>query len=89
MATILQEIMGSVGTMEYISSSVTGKNYDFLVVNEAATFTTLTSGGTNLVTLYNLTGAPIASGMVIRGAKGQNITAVAVSRGSVIGYTNI
>jgi len=81
--------MGSVGTMEYISSSVTGKNYDFLVVNEAATFTTLTSGGTNLVTLYNLTGAPIASGMVIRGAKGQNITAVAVSGGSVIGYTNI
>lgn len=81
--------MGSVGTMEYISSSVTSKNYDFLVVNEAATFTTLTSGGTNLVTLYNLTGAPIASGMVIRGAKGQNITAVAVSAGSVIGYTNI
>lgn len=81
--------MGSVGTMEYISSSVTGKNYDFLVVNEAATFTTLTSGGTNLVTLYNLTGAPIASGLVIRGAKGQNITAVAVSGGSVIGYTNI
>jgi hypothetical protein len=89
MATILQEIMGSVGTMEYISSSVTSKNYDFLVVNEAATFTTLTSGGTNLVTLYNLTGAPIASGMVIRGAKGQNITAVALSAGSVIGYTNI
>ncbi len=81
--------MGSVGTMEYISSSVTSKNYDFLVVNEAATFTTLTSGGTNLVTLYNLTGAPIASGMVIRGAKGQNITAVALSAGSVIGYTNI
>jgi hypothetical protein len=89
MATILQEIMGSVGTMEYISSSVTGKNYDFLVVNEAATFTTLTSGGTDLVTLYNLAAAPIASGMVIRGAKGQNITAVAVSAGSVIGYTNI
>jgi hypothetical protein len=39
--------------------------------------------------LYNLTGAPIAAGMVIRGAKGQNITAVAVSAGSVIGYTNI
>jgi hypothetical protein len=89
MATILQEIMGSVGTMEYISSSVTEKNYDFLVVNEAATFTTLTSGGTDLVALYNLTAAPIAAGMVIRGAKGQNITAVAVSAGSVIGYTNI
>jgi hypothetical protein len=61
----------------------------FLVVNEAATFTTLTSGGTDLVTLYNLAAAPIAAGMVIRGAKGQNITAVAVSGGSVIGYTNI
>ena len=75
--------------MEFVSSSVTEKNYDFLVVNEAATFTTLTSGGTNLVTLYNLTGASIASGMIIRGAKGQNITAVAVSAGSVIGFTNI
>jgi hypothetical protein len=89
MATILQEIMGSVGTMEYISSSVTEKNYDFLVVNEAATFTTLTSGGTDLVALYNLSGATLASGIVIRGAKGQNITAVTVSGGNVIGYTNI
>jgi hypothetical protein len=89
MATILQEMMGGVGTMEFVSSSVTEKNYDFLVVNEAATFTTLTSGGTNLVTLYNLTGASIASGMIIRGAKGQNITAVTVSAGSVIGFTNI
>ena len=89
MATILQEMMGGVGTMEFVSSSVTEKNYDFLVVNEAATFTTLTSGGTNLVTLYNLTGANIASGMIIRGAKGQNITAVTVSAGSVIGFTNI
>jgi hypothetical protein len=89
MATILQEIMGSVGTMEFISSSVTEKNYDFLVVNEAATFTTLTSGGTDLVALYNLSGATLASGIVIRGAKGQNITAVTVSGGNVIGYTNI
>jgi hypothetical protein len=89
MATILQEIMGSVGTMEFISSSVTEKNYDFLVVNEAATFTTLTSGGTDLVALYNLSGATLASGIVIRGAKGQNITDVTVSGGNVIGYTNI
>lgn len=89
MATVIQEIMGGNGVMEYISTSVTGKAYDFLVVNEAATFTTLTSGGTNLVNLYNLTGAPIAAGMVIRGAKGQPITDVAVSVGSVIGYTNI
>jgi hypothetical protein len=75
--------------MEFISSSVTEKNYDFLVVNEAATFTTLTSGGTDLVALYNLSGATLASGIVIRGAKGQNITAVTVSGGNVIGYTNI
>jgi hypothetical protein len=89
MATILQEMMGGVGTMEFVSGTVTGKNYDFLVVNEAATFTTLTSGGTNLVTLYNFTGASLASGIIIRGAKGQNITDVTVSAGSVIGFTNI
>ena len=90
MATAIQDIMGGVGVMEYINSSVSGKSYDFLVVNDAATFSTLTSSaGANLLTLYNLSGASLASGIIIRGAKGEKITAVTVSAGSVIGYTNI
>jgi hypothetical protein len=90
MATIMQEMMGGLGTMEYFNGAVSSKSYDFLVVNTAATLTVLTGeGGINLLTLYNLSGASLASGVVIRGAKGQKITAVTVTVGSVIGYTNI
>jgi len=90
MATIMQEMMGGLGTMEYFNEAVSDKSYDFLVVNTAATLTVLTGeGGIDLLTLYNLSGASLASGVVIRGAKGQKITAVTVTVGSVIGYTNI
>jgi hypothetical protein len=90
MASILQEMMGGLGTMEFVNGAVSSKSYDFLVVNEAATFSVLTSaGGSNLVTLYNLSGASLANGMVIRGAKGEKITAVTVTAGSVLAYTNI
>jgi hypothetical protein len=90
MATILQEMMGGLGTMEFVNGAVTEKAYDFLVVNEAATLTLLTGeGGINLLTLYNLSGASLASGIIIRGAKGQKITAVTVTAGSVLAYTNI
>jgi hypothetical protein len=90
MATIFQEMMGGLGTMEFVNGAVTEKAYDFLVVNEAATFSVLTSaGGADLVTLYALSGASLANGMVIRGAKGEKITEVTVSAGSVLAYTNI
>jgi hypothetical protein len=90
MATAVQDIMGGLGTMEYVNSSVSGKAFDFVVVNDAATLSTLTSsGGANLLTLYNLSGASLASGIIIRGAKGEKISAITVSAGSVIGYTNI
>ena len=90
MATAIQDIMGGLGTMEYVNSSVSGKQFDFVVVNEAATLSTLTSsGGANLLTLYNLSGASLASGIILKGAKGEKISAITVSAGSVIGYTNI
>jgi hypothetical protein len=90
MATIFQEMMGGLGTMEYFNGAVSDKSYDFLVVNTAATLTVLTGeGGIDLLTLYNLSGASLASGVVIRGAKGQKITAVTVTAGSVIGYDNL
>ncbi len=83
-------MMGGLGTMEYVNGAVSDKSFDFLVVNNAATLTALTGeGGINLLTLYNLSGASLASGIVIRGAKGQRITAVTVSSGSVIGYDNL
>ena len=90
MASVLQEMMGGLGTMEFVNGAVTEKSYDFLVVNEAATFSVLTSAeGADLVTLYNLSGASLANGMIVRGAKGEKITAVTVTAGSVLAYSNI
>jgi len=81
-------MLGQGGTMEFVDAVVTGKNYDFLVVNTAATFTTLTgTGSENLLTAYALTGKSVSAGIVISGRNGGKITAVTPSAGSVIGYT--
>ena len=81
-------MLGQGGTMEFVDAAVTGKNYDFLVVNTAATFTTLTgTGGENLLSAYNFSGKSLSAGIVISGRNGGKITAVTPSVGSVIGYT--
>jgi hypothetical protein len=81
-------MLGQGGTMEFIDGTVTGKNYDFLIVNTAATFTTLTgTGSENLLTAYNFSGKTVSAGIVISGRNGGKIIAVDVSSGSVIGYT--
>jgi hypothetical protein len=85
---ILQQILGQGGTQEFVDAAVTGKNYDFLVVNTAATFTTLTgTGSENLLTAYAMSGKSVSAGIVISGRNGGKITAVTPSAGSVIGYT--
>jgi len=81
-------MLGQGGTMEFINGTVSGKNYDFLVVNAAATFTTLPEREVRtLLTAYNFSGASISAGIVISGRNGGKITAVTPSAGSVIGYT--
>jgi len=85
---ILQQMLGQGGTMEFVDAAVSGKTYDFLVVNTAATFTTLTgTGSENLLTAYALSGKSVSAGIVISGRNGGKITAVTPSAGSVIGYT--
>jgi hypothetical protein len=85
---ILQQMLGQGGTMEFVDAAVSGKNYDFLVVNAAATFTTLTgTGSENLLSAYNFSGKSLSAGIVISGRNGGKITAVTPSAGSVIGYT--
>jgi hypothetical protein len=85
---ILQQMLGQGGTMEFVDAAVSGKNYDFLVVNTAATFTTLTgTGSENLLTAYAMSGKSVSAGIVISGRNGGKITAVTPSAGSVIGYT--
>ena len=74
--------------MQFIDAAVSGANFVFIVVNTAATFTTLTgSGGEDLLTAYAMSGKSISAGIVISGRNGGKITAVTPSAGSVIGYT--
>jgi len=81
-------MLGQGGSMEFVDGSVSGKNYDFIVVNAAATFTTLTgTGGEDLLTAYALSTKSVSAGIVISGRNGGKITAVTPSAGSVIGYT--
>ena len=81
-------MLGQGGTMEFVDAAVSGKVYDFVVVNAAATFTTLTgTGGEDLLTAYALSGKSVSAGIVISGRNGGKIIAVDVSSGSVIGYT--
>jgi hypothetical protein len=85
---ILQQMLGQGGSMEFVDAAVSGKVYDFVVVNTAATFTTLTgTGGENLLTAYNLSSKSVSAGIVISGRNGGKITAVTPSVGTVIGYT--
>ena len=89
MATpILQQMLGQGGSMRFVDAAVSGQNFDFIVVNVAATFTTLTgTGGEDLLTAYSLSGKSVAAGIVISGRNGGKITAVTPTAGSVIGYT--
>jgi hypothetical protein len=85
---ILQQMLGQGGTMEFVDAAVSGKNYDFLVVNTAATFTTLTgTGSEKLLTAYAMSVKSVSAGIEISGRNGGKITAVTPSAGSVIGYT--
>jgi hypothetical protein len=85
---ILQQMLGQGGTMEFVDAAVSGKVFDFVVVNTAATFTTLTgTGSENLLTAYAMSGKSVSAGIVISGRNGGKITAVTPIAGSVIGYT--
>jgi len=85
---ILQQMLGQGGTMEFVDGAVSGKNYDFIVVNAACELSELTgTGSENLLTAYALSGKSVSAGIVISGRNGGKITAVDVSTGSVIGYT--
>lgn len=78
-------LLGGRGT-ELITGSVTDKSYAFLVINEDATFTTITGvDGTNIKTDLNLGTNIIRQGMIIRARGSELIKDVNVASGSVFG----
>jgi len=91
----LDAIIGRGQTMQMITSAaaVTGATFEVLVVNVAATFTTLTdSSGQNMLSAassggHNLSGVSVAAGMIISANAGHTIAAVTLSAGSVMGIT--
>ena len=91
----LDAIIGRGQTMEMVTSAagVTGKTFKVLVVNVAATFTTLTdSSGQNMLSAassggHNLSGVSVQAGMIISANAGRTIAAVTLSAGSVLGIT--
>ena len=86
---ILPQMLGQGGSMQFIDASVSGANLDFIVVNIASGFSTLTgTGGEYIRTAYSLTSKTVSAGIVISGRNGGKITAVTpTGGGSVIGHT--
>lgn len=86
-------MLGGNGTMEFIDAAVSGKAYDYLIVNSACTLTTLTTqiGATNInsLALYNLGSKTLAAGNIIIPTQGGKISAVTPSVGTLIGYTSL
>ena len=91
----LDAILGRGQTQEMITTSagVTSKTFEMLVVNVAATFSTLTdSSGQNMLSPassggHNLSGVSVQAGMIIAANAGRTIAAVTLSAGSVLGIT--
>lgn len=87
--TNTNDALGGEGT-EYIFGTgvVTGKAYKYLVVNEDATFTTLTdSGAIDLLTDLTITTNTVTKGMLIKAKAGKTISAVTLLTGSVAGIS--
>lgn len=85
MLTEINYLIGGRGT-ELITGTVSNKTYQFLVINEDATFTTLTGvDSTNIKTDLNIGSNIIRQGMVIRARGGELIKDVVVASGSVFG----
>lgn len=85
MLSEINYLIGGRGT-ELITASVTDRTYQYLVVNEDATFTTLTGiDGTNIKTDLNIGSNIIRQGMIIRARGGELIKDITVASGSVFG----
>jgi len=88
----LDNVAGSEGLKSYHGTgSVTGKEYNSLVVREDTVFTVLTvvdkNGATvNLLSVAGLSGITLKQGEYIPAGLGAKITAFTISSGSVLAY---
>jgi hypothetical protein len=87
MAITLENLVGMEGGL-YTDGTVaatSSDNYQFLVVNEDAVFTTLTDQeDTNLITAWGISGKTITKGMIISPKGETAFKSVVVASGSVL-----
>ncbi len=68
-----------------ISGATFTENYIYIVINEDAVVSTLTSSdGTNLVTEIGIAAKTISKGMILSAPTGQFLTAVTLASGSAL-----
>lgn len=85
MLSEINYLVGGRGT-ELITGLVSAKTYQYLIVNEDASFLVLTGvDGTNILTDLNINNNIIRQGMIIRARGGELIKDVTVASGSVFG----
>lgn len=85
MLSEINYLVGGRGT-ELITGLVTNKTYQYLVINEDATFTTLVGvDGTDIKTDLNISTNIIRQGMIIRARGSELIKDITVASGSVFG----
>jgi len=66
-----------------ITAATITENYIYIVINEDAVVSTLTSsGGTNLVTSVGIASKTLTAGMIIAAPSGEFLTAVTLASGS-------
>jgi hypothetical protein len=84
----LDAMLGGYGGITVVTGAVTGQAFEFLVVNAATSFTTLTdSEGNNALTYLGLSGITVMTGMIVRARNGLKLAAVTVSGGNVFAYS--
>lgn len=85
MISEIKSITGGLGT-ELITSSVTNKNYIFLVINTDVVLNTISgSQSTDILADLGLGTNTITQGMIIRPKNGESIKDVTLTSGSVFG----
>lgn len=84
-------IAGADGFKYHSASTVTGVEYDALVVQEDTVFTSFTvtpnfQTGSNVLSDRGMTSVTFQQGTFLPAGKGKKITGFVISSGSVIGY---
>ena len=83
------EIIAGLGGFEVVANTnaVTGKEYNSIVINEDAVFTSFSINGTNVLSSKGMSSVTIKQGMFLSAGGTNKITGFQLTSGSVIAYS--